>query len=156
MIEQLNVFVDTLHPVVQVLAVLVIGIVPFLESYVGAGIGVVAGMPVVLAVGAAVIGNLIALAAAVWLGDRARRGITKGGAKPQSDRRRKLLARVDRYGVPIASLAAPTLMAISITPFAMVAAGLNRQQVIIWQAITVVVWGVAFGALALGALSALG
>ena len=155
MIEQLNAFVDTLHPLVQVLAVLVIGIVPFLESYAGAGIGVVAGMPVALAVTAAVVGNLIALAVAVWLGDRARRGLTNGTAKPQSGRRRKLLARVDRYGVPIASLAAPSLLAISITAFAMVAAGLNRQQVIIWQVVTVVVWGIAFGALALGAVNAL-
>ncbi|ALE74472.1 MULTISPECIES: hypothetical protein [unclassified Pseudonocardia] len=156
MVEQLNAVVDTLHPVLQVLAVVVIGIVPFLESYVGAGVGALAGMPVVLAVTAAVVGNLLALAVAVWLGDRARRGLTRGGEKPQSERRRKLIARVDRYGVPVASLLAPTLMAISLTAFAMVAAGLDRRQVVVWQTVTVVVWGVLFGALGLGALSALG
>lgn len=156
MIEQLNAVVDTLHPALQVLAVLVIGIIPFLESYVGAGIGALAGMPVALAIVAAVLGNLLALVAAMWLGDRARRGLTKGRQKPQSERRRKLTARVDRYGVPVASLVAPTLMAISFTAFAMVAAGLDRRQVLVWQTITVVVWGVLFGALGLGTLSALG
>lgn len=156
MIEQLNALVDTLHPALQILAVLVIGIVPFLESYVGAGVGALAGMPVIVAVMAAVAGNLLALAAATWLGTRARRGLTRGREKPQSERRRKLVARVDRYGVPVASLLAPTLMAISFTAFAMVAAGLDRRQVVVWQTITIIVWGVLFGALGLGALTALG
>ena len=155
MIEQLNTLVDTLHPALQILAVLVIGIVPFLESYVGAGVGALAGMPVAVAVGAAVAGNLLALAAATWLGTRARRGLTRDRERTQSERRRKLVARVDRYGVPVASLLAPTLMAISFTAFAMVAAGLDRRQVVVWQTITVVVWGVLFGALGLGALTAL-
>ena len=57
MIEQLNALVDTLHPALQILAVLVIGIVPFLESYVGAGVGALAGMPVAVAVVAAVAGK---------------------------------------------------------------------------------------------------
>lgn len=156
MIEQLNALVDTLHPALQILAVLVIGIVPFLESYVGAGVGALAGMPVAVAVVAAVAGNLLALAAAAWLGTRTRRGLTRGRERPQSERRRKLVARVDRYGVPVASLIAPTLMAISLTAFAMIAAGLDRRQVVVWQTITIVVWGVLFGVLGLGALTALG
>ncbi|MEQ3554903.1 hypothetical protein WIS52_30940 [Pseudonocardia nematodicida] len=153
MVEQLNAFVSSWPPALQLLAVFVIGIIPFLESYVGAGVGVLAGIPVVLATTVAIVGNLVALGVAVWLGDRARRGVTARRQKPESERRKKIIARVDRYGVPVASLVAPTLMAISLTAFAMVTAGLNRQQVIVWQAITVVVWGVLFGALGMGLVS---
>ena len=63
---------------------------------------------------------------------------------------------MDRYGVPVASLLAPTLMAISLTAFGMVAAGLDRRQVMIWQVVAVVVWAALFAAVGLGALSAFG
>ncbi|MCM3847478.1 hypothetical protein ND486_14890 [Pseudonocardia sp. DR1-2] len=63
---------------------------------------------------------------------------------------------MDRYGVPVASLLAPTLMAISVTAFGMVAAGLDRRQVVVWQVVAVVVWAALFAAIGLGALSALG
>ncbi|ALE80992.1 hypothetical protein WY02_24315 [Pseudonocardia sp. AL041005-10] len=156
MVEQLNLWVTALHPVWQFLAVFVIGVVPFLESYTGTLVGTVTGMPVLLAAAGAVAGNLLALVVAVRLGDRARRGLGRRASRPPSERRQKVIARVDRYGVPVASLLAPTLMAISLTAFGMVAAGLDRRQVMIWQVVAVVVWAALFAAVGLGALSAFG
>ncbi|MEU9822727.1 hypothetical protein ACIGG9_23055 [Pseudonocardia alni] len=156
MVEQLNLWVTALHPVWQFLAVFVIGVVPFLESYTGTLVGTVTGMPVLLAAAGAVAGNVLALVVAVRLGDRARRGLGRRASRPPSERRQKVIARVDRYGVPVASLLAPTLMAISLTAFGMVAAGLDRRQVMIWQVVAVVVWAALFAAVGLGALSAFG
>lgn len=156
MIEQLNLWVAALHPVWQFLAVFVIGVVPFLESYTGTLVGTVTGMPVLLAAAGAIAGNVLALVVAVRLGDRARRGLGRRASRPPSERRQKVIARVDRYGVPVASLLAPTLMAISVTAFGMVAAGLDRRQVVVWQVVAVVVWAALFAAVGLGALSAFG
>ena len=156
MVEQLNLWVTALHPVWQFLAVFVIGVVPFLESYTGTLVGTITGMPVLLAAAGAIAGNVLALVVAVRLGDRARRGLGRRASRPPSERRRKVIARVDRYGVPVASLLAPTLMAISVTAFGMVAAGLDRRQVVIWQVVAVVVWAALFAAVGLGALSAFG
>ncbi|NWJ74816.1 hypothetical protein [Pseudonocardia alni] len=156
MVEQLNLWVTALHPVWQFLAVFVIGVVPFLESYTGTLVGTVTGMPVLLAAAGAVAGNVLALVVAVRLGDRARRGLGRRASRPPSERRQRVIARVDRYGVPVASLLAPTLMAISLTAFGMVAAGLDRRQVMIWQVVAVVVWAALFAAVGLGALSAFG
>ncbi|MFG1636079.1 hypothetical protein [Pseudonocardia alni] len=156
MVEQLNLWVAALHPVWQFLAVFVIGVVPFLESYTGTLVGTVTGMPVLLAAAGAIAGNVLALVVAVRLGDRARRGLGRRASRPPSERRQKVIARVDRYGVPVASLLAPTLMAISVTAFGMVAAGLDRRQVVVWQVVAVVVWAALFAAVGLGALSAFG
>ncbi|MFP5023011.1 hypothetical protein [Pseudonocardia phyllosphaerae] len=156
MMEQLNAWVTDLHPVLAFLAVFVIGVVPFLESYIGTLVGTAAGMPVLLAGTGAVVGNLLALAVAVWLGDRARRGLDRRAQRPPSARRQKMIARVDRYGVPVASLLAPTLLAISLTAFGMIAAGLDRRQVVIWQVVTVVVWALVFGLIGIGALRTFG
>ncbi|MCM3847477.1 hypothetical protein ND486_14885 [Pseudonocardia sp. DR1-2] len=73
MVEQLNLWVDAVGPVWQFLAVFVIGVVPFLESYTGTLVGTVTGMPVLLAAAGAIAGNVLALVVAVRLGDRARR-----------------------------------------------------------------------------------
>ncbi|MBO4238905.1 hypothetical protein [Pseudonocardia alni] len=156
MVEQLNLWVAAVGPVWQFLAVFVIGLVPFLESYTGTLVGTVTGMPVLLAAAGAIAGNVLALVVAVRLGDRARRGLGRRASRPPSERRQKVIARVDRYGVPVASLLAPTLMAISVTAFGMVAAGLDRRQVVVWQVVAVVVWAALFAAIGLGALSALG
>lgn len=47
-------------------------------------------------------------------------------------------------------------MAISVTAFGMVAAGLDRRQVVVWQVVAVVVWAALFAPIGLGALSAFG
>lgn len=154
-IARLTDLVDGLNPLLQFLAVFAIGLVPFLESYVGALVGTVTGVPVVLAVLAAIAGNLVAIAVAVWAGTAAGRGLAARRSRPLSPRRQRVLARVDRYGVPVASLLAPTVMATPITTFVMLTAGLDRRQVIVWQVVAVVAWGVAFAAIGAGLLTAL-
>jgi len=147
-------FVLTLDPVVQFLAVLVIGTVPFLEAEAGAMIGIITGVPVALAVGAAIVGNMLAVLVAVRAGTALATRRAGRREEATNARRDKVMARVDRYGVPVASLLAPTILPISFTAFFMSSAGLSRRQVLVWQAVTVVAWTVLFALLATGVLVA--
>lgn len=148
-------FVAGLHPVLQFLAVFAIGLVPFLESHFGAFVGTVTGVPVVLAALAAIAGNLIACAVAVRAGDGVHRRVA-GRRGESSARTKKVMSYVDRFGVPVASLLGPVVLATSISTFIMISAGLHRRTVIIWQAIAVVAWGVAFAAIATGVIAIAG
>jgi membrane protein DedA with SNARE-associated domain len=154
-VPQLVEFVGGLHPVLQFLAVFGIGLVPFLESHFGAFVGTLTGVPVVLAALAAIVGNLLAVAVGVRAGSAVQRKVASRRGEP-SKRARKVLDKVDRFGVPVASLLGPFVMATAISTFAMIGAGLNRRAVILWQAIAVTVWGVVFAALASGVIAFVG
>ncbi len=143
---------DGVPAALQVLAIFAVGMVPFLESYLGAFLGTITGLHVGVAAGAAIAGNLVALAVAVLLGGKLARRRERDRAEPPSARQQKVLARVDRWGVPVASIIAPSLLAISLTAFIMVAAGLDRRRVVVWQVVAVVLWGALFAALGLGVL----
>ncbi|MGC0143128.1 hypothetical protein [Pseudactinotalea sp. Z1732] len=139
-VTDIQVFVADLPPVVSVLAVALLGVVPFVESYLGTAIGSVAGVPLLLAYGAAVVGNAGAvLIASLAGGAVANRRHDKPAAS--DSRRARVVARTDRYGVPLASLLAPTVLAISLTTFIMVSVGYARTRVVIWQIIAAIVWG---------------
>ena len=53
----------------------------------------------------------------------------------------------DRYGVAGVSLLGQTILPSQITSAAMVSFGANRNAVIMWQVISIILWGVAFGVL---------
>jgi hypothetical protein len=82
---------------------------------------------------------------------RASRSGVDGVAEPvdeDSPRRRRLRAQFDRYGVPGVSLLGQTILPSQITSAAMVGFGASRNAVILWQVISIILWGVAFGVLA--------
>jgi hypothetical protein len=150
-------FIAGLHPVLQFLAVFAIGVVPYLESHVGAFVGTLTGIPVVLAALAAlaaIAGNLLALAVATRAGGAVQRRVAARRGSP-SKRSQKVLAKVDQFGVPVASLLGPFVLATALSTFIMISTGLDRRTVITWQSIAVVVWGIVFAGLGLGALAAL-
>lgn len=142
-------FVAGLHPLVQFLAVFAIGLIPYLESHVGAFVGTVTGVPVVVATLAAIAGNLIALVVAVRAGGAVARRVAQ--RRTPARRTQKVLAKVDKFGVPLASLLGPFVLATALSTFIMIGAGLHRRTVIIWQVVAVTAWGVAFAVLGLGA-----
>ena len=143
-----------LHPVLQFFAVFAIGLVPFLESHFGAFVGTLTGVPVVLAALAAIGGNLLALAVATRAGAAVHRRVADRRGAPGA-RARKVLSKVDRFGVPVASLLGPLVLATSLSTFIMISSGLDRRTVVVWQVIAVTAWGVLFAGLALGAVTAL-
>lgn len=65
-----EVLLNNVHPAVQLVAVGAIPVVSFPEHYVGAMVGTMAGLPVALTLGLAIVGNVLALRVPVELGSR--------------------------------------------------------------------------------------
>lgn len=156
MIEALQDFVSTFPTWLQWLGVALVSAIPFVESYFGSLIGVVIGLPPVVAVAAAVVGNVVSMLAFVMSahGVRTRVVASRNGgvlvdeAEPESPRRQKLRRAFDRYGVAGVSLLGQTILPSQITSAAMVSFGANRNLVIFWQVISIILWGVVFAVLA--------
>ncbi len=149
MITTLQEFAASLPEPLQWLGVLVIAAIPFVESYFGSAIGVIVGIHPVIAVAAAVVGNVVSMLVFVLTAHGVRASATKGkDAKPLTPRREKLKQRFERYGVPGVSLLGQVFLPSQITSAAMVSFGAPKNQVIFWQIISIIIWGVVFGVLA--------
>ena len=136
-INNLQEFVETLHPVVAFLAVFGVGMVPFLESYVGSLIGVIGGVGIAPSLIAAIGGNILAVLIAGTIGGAISKA-RKSRPNTKSGRGARIVERTDKFGVPVASLLAPTLLAISLTTFIMVTLGYRKSHVIIWNIVAAI------------------
>ena len=153
-LAQLHTLVSGLEPWQQVLALVPAGAIPFIESYLGSFLGSSLGIHPVLAIPAAVTGNLIATFLAIALSGRARDAVTEGrrrrkgaaehDAKP-SRFRAKVATALDKYGVPGVALLGPFVVASQLSGPALVALGAARSRVYLWMGISIIVWGIAFG-----------
>ncbi|MFY7068274.1 hypothetical protein ACOQFV_20645 [Nocardiopsis changdeensis] len=152
MIEFLQGVTSQVPVALQWAVVVVLGAIPFIESYSGSALGVVAGVPVWVAVPAAVAGNIVSLlfsvAMSVRLRDKVRAGRADRPRTEPSPRRAKLRKQFDRYGVAGVALLGPLALPSQITAAATVSFGAPRGAVVFWQSVAIVLWGVGFGALA--------
>lgn len=156
MIDALQSFTSSLPEFFQWFGVLLISAIPFVESYFGSAIGVVAGVNPIVAVAAAIAGNVVSMLAFVLSSHSVRTkvqarvgaGGAVGDAAPLSPRREKLRERFDRWGVPGVSLLGQLILPSQITSAAMVSFGASKNAVILWQIISIILWGVVFGTLA--------
>lgn len=148
MIETLQDVTASLPPLLQWLGVVLAGAIPFVESYLGAVIGVLAGLPVAVAVLAAVVGNVVSMLVLVLAADGVRSRVGRPRPEP-TPRRQKVRRAFDRYGVAGVSLLGQTLLPSQITSMALVSFGAPKKLVIGWQTVSIVLWGAAFGLLAM-------
>ena len=157
MLEALSEFTAGLPSWAQWLGVMAISAIPFVESYFGAAIGVLVGIHPVVAIAAAVAGNALSMLGFVFAADAARAKVLdrRAVAEEASPRRQRLKRMFDRFGVPGVSILGQTLLPSQITSGAMVSFGASRNAVILWQCISIVLWGIAFGLLALGGVELL-
>nr|WP_241429028.1 hypothetical protein [Agrococcus sp. ARC_14] len=141
----------------QWLGIMAISAIPFVESYFGAVIGILVGLHPAVAIVAAIVGNAISMLGFVFAADAARKKVLdrRETLEELSPRRQRLKRMFDRFGVPGVSLLGQTLLPSQITSGAMVSFGASRNAVILWQCISIVVWGVAFGLLATGGVELL-
>ncbi|MFJ4045675.1 hypothetical protein ACIPV2_08035 [Microbacterium sp. NPDC089987] len=142
-------FTQSLPLWLQWAGVMIAAAIPFIESYFGTLIGAIAGVPLPIAVLAAVVGNVISMLIFVFLADAARRkvlarrGADADAASP-SPRRQKVKRMFDRFGVPGVSLLGQTVLPSQITSGMMVSFGANRNAVILWQVISIIIWAIIF------------
>ena len=161
MIDALQDFTTSLPSFLQWFGVMLVAAIPFVDSYFGAVIGVLIGLPTALAIGVAVIGNVISMLIFVMTAHGVRGKVVAGkaaaaavagagsaGGEPvESPRREKVRRAFDKYGVAGVSLVGPAILPSQFTSAAMVSFGANRNTVIFWQVISIVLWGVVFGVL---------
>lgn len=150
-ITQLTAFTEQIPLFFQVLVTFVWGMIPFIESDNGAAIAVAVGMPVPLAITAAVAGNWVAVMLLIIFIDKvrswvkSRRRTEVADEKKYSKRKEKVMRAVQKYGVPGASLLGPMLIGTHINAFFMAVAGVDKRYLMIWQTVAIVVWGIIFG-----------
>ncbi|MFF0945779.1 hypothetical protein ACFYE2_16370 [Kocuria sp. CPCC 205300] len=138
--------VDTLPGPLQMLAVLLIGMIPFLEGDVAATIGVVAGIhwlpSIVLGVTGTVVVTFLVLSS---LG-------RFGRSRDNRWAEHKVMRRVEQWGVPIGMLISGFLFSVPVTVFIMGAAGLRRPIVLISALAVAVLNGTVAGLVSAGIL----
>ncbi|WP_418275301.1 hypothetical protein ACNHYB_10560 [Isoptericola jiangsuensis] len=146
-LENLQELTESLPTLLQWVGVMLAGAIPFVESYFGSFLGIVAGVPPVVAVLAAVVGNALSMVGFVLVASRVRTAAGNRRRKPDSPRRVKLRQRFDRYGVAGVSLLGQTILPSQITSAIMVSFGASVRAVIAWQLVSITLWGVLFGVL---------
>lgn len=154
MIDSIQEFTATVDPVWQWLAVMGAGAIPFVESYGAGPIGIVVGVTPIVAILAAIVGNIVSMAVVVLATSGARDKLTNADT-PQSPRRQRFTRTFDKWGVPGVSLLGQWILPSQFTSSIMVGIGASKQKVIVWQIVSIILWGVAFGALAWAAVAAL-
>ncbi|MGP9538227.1 hypothetical protein ACT3SP_09445 [Brachybacterium sp. AOP43-C2-M15] len=151
---QLTSFVEGLDAWQQVLALVPVGAIPFIESYLGSMLGTIVGIHPLVAIPAAVLGNLLCTFGIIALTGRARDAVTRGrgdargvarAADAESGFRKKVATSLDKYGVPGVCLLGPLVVASQITAPTLVALGATRRQVYVWMGISIAAWGILFG-----------
>lgn len=147
MLESLQSLTESTPPALQWLVVILAGAIPFIESYGGSALGVLAGVHPAVAITAAIVGNVASMVLVVLFADRAR-SLRRAPAAAPSARRQKFKRSFDRYGVAGVSLLGQTILPSQITSLAMVGFGADKRRVILWQIVSIVLWGLAFGLLA--------
>lgn len=128
---------------VQPLVVALAGAVPFIEGEGAAAIGIIGGIPPVVAALAGAIGNLICVAVVVLATSRVRTAVTtrRGGSeKPITARREKFERAYHRYGTPGVSLLGPLLLPTQFTAAALTSTGVPPMRVLAWQAAAIALW----------------
>ena len=145
---------DLLQPVIVAAA----GAIPFVEGEGGAIIGVAGGLHPVVAGLAAATGNLLCVIIVVILSARARGAIVgrSGRAesqKPRSKGRERFHRWFVRFGVPGASLLGPLAIPTQFTAATLVASGVPKGRIILWQTIAIVLWTTLATASVTGAIA---
>lgn len=144
MIETLQNFAQTLPAAVQWLAVMGMGAIPYVESHGASMVGVIVGLPAVVAFVLAVLGNLLCTMPLIVLAARVRARVTGGATKQLTPRQQKVRRAFDRFGVAGVSLIGPLLLPSQVTGPALISIGAPRRNVITWQTIAIVAWGALF------------
>ncbi|MDQ7877902.1 small multidrug efflux protein [Microbacterium sp. QXD-8] len=161
---------------VQPLVIAAAAAVPFIEGEGAAVIGIIGGIPPVIAAVAAIVGNFVCVAVLVLLTARtrsavvtharARRLTAAGGgdivetspAEPAGERttarRAKFQRALERYGVPGVSLLGPLLLPTQFTATMLAGAGVRTARILFWQGLAIVGWTTVLTFLVGGAMYA--
>ncbi|MGJ9426620.1 hypothetical protein ACHABX_12350 [Nesterenkonia halotolerans] len=158
-ITGLQTWTQDLPAALQWLGVILVSAIPFVESFFGGPIGILAGMHPAIAITAAVVGNMLSLILVVYAAHWVRIAILHKRPQPdpeKSAKRQKVKRIFDRFGVPGVSILGPLALPSQFTAPLMVSFGASRHAVMAWMLVSVILWGVGFGLIAAWGLSLVG
>lgn len=163
LIETFQNLVAQVPELVQPLIVALAGAIPFIEGEGAVSIGILGGIPPVVAAIAAMVGNFLCVAVLVLASSgarqavvnrsRARKAVLAGGGTTEtvpaaeaadsgrgSARKEKFQRAFERYGVPGVSLLGPLLLPTQFTATMLAASGIGKARILFWQAIAIIGW----------------
>ncbi|MFD5214159.1 small multidrug efflux protein [Microbacterium sp. NPDC058345] len=175
LIETFQNLVAQVPELVQPLIVALAGAVPFIEGEGAATIGIIGGIHPLIAAIAGIVGNFLCVAILVLLSSSARTAIVNrrrakalvaadGTVLPDSGvaehhdgsrkaaRLEKFQRAFERYGVPGVSLLGPLLLPTMFTATMLVAVGVGKVRVLVWQAVAIIGWTTVLALLVTGVL----
>jgi hypothetical protein len=174
-IEGLQDLMSYVPEFVQPLIVALAAAIPFVEGELAAVLGVWAGLNPFVAFLAAVTGNFLSVFVVVVFGARIREAVTARRAtqrqlvpvgartdvettspeepKPESKGRQRFRRYLVRFGVPGASLLGPLALPTQFTSAMLVAAGVSKRWILLWQAAAIILWTGFTTALTVGVLT---
>ncbi|MGK4066741.1 hypothetical protein AB0Y14_11875 [Rothia sp. HC945] len=133
----------------RVVIIFAISAIPFVESYFGSALGVLGGLHPAVAVAVASLGNFVSMVLLVYGGQQFHLWRTKG--RNPEDRSRsvaRFYRLFDKYGVPGVSLLGQTVLPSQITSGLMATLGADKNKIIAWQGLSIILWGALFAGLA--------
>lgn len=176
LIEGLQDLMSHVPLLLQPLIVALAAAIPFVEAELASVLGVWAGLNPFVAFFAAVTGNFLSVFVVVVFGVRiraaivARRsrrrelvlaGASGGGAvplppeeaEPESKGRQRFRRFLVRFGVPGASILGPLALPTQFTSAMLVASGVSKGWILLWQAVAIVLWAALTTAATVGVLT---
>lgn len=177
LIEALQDLMSHVPLLVQPLIVALAAAIPFVEGELASVLGVWAGLNPFVAFSAAVVGNFLSVFVVVVFGARIRAAIiarrararalvpaggaadsseaSEAEAKPESKGRQRFRRFLVRFGVPGASILGPLALPTQITSAMLVASGVSKSWILLWQGVAIVLWTGFTTAVSVGALALL-
>ena len=156
MLEALQNFTLSLPEWARWTGVILISAIPFVESYFGSVIGIMAGIHPAVAIPAAVLGNTASMLLLVFGAHTLRKRVSKDEGASLSPKKAKQKRLIDKWGVPGVSLLGQMFLPSQITSMTMVSFGASRNAVASWQFVSIVLWGVLCGSLATAGIMVFG
>lgn len=156
-LESLRQFTASQPVALQWLAVLLAGAVPFVESYYGSIIGIVAGVSPFVAIPAAIIGNICSTIGVIHVAHivrehrLARHGHAHEDGMEFQNRLHnpRLRRRFEKYGIVGVSLGCQVILPSQITAATLIGVGMPTRKVALWQTLSIALWGILYGSLAM-------
>ncbi|WP_369902151.1 small multi-drug export protein [Bacillus manliponensis] len=135
----------------QFLMIFIIGLIPFFEAHVAVPVGAFLNLPFIPVAALGIIANFLSVMLIILFANFLRSSFLKNRDKDSFFNKRfhKANSYFNKYGVPGLSLMGPILGANHISAFVSIVAGASKKQVITWQIISIILWGVGTGLLVL-------
>ncbi|WP_197233023.1 small multi-drug export protein [Priestia endophytica] len=148
MLEDIVHKIEEINIVYQFVMIFIIGFIPFLEAHVAVPVGVLLKLPIIPTALLGIVANIASVMLVILFTTLIKTKLTKNHNKSTlKGRLQKAQIYFNRYGVPGLSLMGPIVGANHISAFVSVAAGASKERVIVWQIISIILWGVGSGLL---------